>query len=97
VVLIATKEVIFVSSVIFVFVDEITIVDNQNWISMHYYVVVNWKQIPILVTLERLVEGGTAANIKSVIMVTLIMYGGLMNEKIVERVVCLGVDVVSMF
>jgi hypothetical protein len=97
VVLIATKEVIFVSSVIFVFVDEITIVNNQNWISMHYYVVVNWKQIPIFVTLERLVEGGIATNIKSVIMVTFIMYGGLMNEKIVERVVCLGVDVVSTF
>jgi hypothetical protein len=53
---------------------------------MHYYVVVNWKQIPILVALEHLVEGGTAANIRSVIMVTLIMYGDLMNEKIVERV-----------
>ncbi len=96
-VLTATKEAIFTSSVISIFVDEIIIIDNQNWISIHYYVVVSWRQILILLTLEHLVEGGTIANIKSVIMVTLVMYGGLTNEEIVGRVVCLGIDVVSMF
>jgi hypothetical protein len=64
---------------------------------MHYYVVVSWRQILILLTLESLVEGGTIDNVKSVIMVTLIMYGGLTNEDIVEQVVCLGIEVVSMF
>jgi hypothetical protein len=97
VVLTTTKEAIFVSSIIYIFVDEIIIIDNQNWISMHFYVVVSWKKILILLTLEHLVEGGNFGNIKNVVMVILIMYGGLTNEEIVEWVVCLGIDVVSMF
>jgi len=51
---------------------------------MHCYVVAHWKWVPILFTLECLVEGGTIINIKSVIMVTLIMYGGLTNKEIFE-------------
>jgi hypothetical protein len=51
---------------------------------MHCYVVAHWKWVPILFTFECLVEGGTIINIKSVIMVTLIMYGGLTNKEIFE-------------
>lgn len=53
-----TKEVM--QSVIFFnfSCDEVTLVDFQSWISAHNYVVVIWKCIPILLTLERIVEGG---------------------------------------
>jgi hypothetical protein len=44
-------------------------------------VVVGWKQIPILFTLERLVEGGVVVNIKNVILAAPITYGGLMMDK----------------
>jgi hypothetical protein len=37
-----------------------------------------------LLTLEPLVEGGTVVNIKNVIMVVFITYGGLTNEEIVK-------------
>jgi hypothetical protein len=60
--------------------DEMTIVDNQSWIFFHCYVVVGWKQMPILFTLERSVEGGVTANIKNVILATLITYGGVIYE-----------------
>ncbi len=59
--------------------------------------VASWRHVLILLTFEHSIEGGTTTNIKSVILVALIMYGGLANEEIVEWVVCLGVDGVYMF
>jgi hypothetical protein len=61
VVLITTKEVIMASSFLKISIDEVTTIDNQSWILVHFYVVVGWKQMPILLTLEHLVEGGTVA------------------------------------
>lgn len=43
--------------------DEFTLVDSQSWISVHTYVVVIWKCIPILLTLARIVEGGITYNL----------------------------------
>jgi hypothetical protein len=51
---------------------------------MHHYVVASWKWVPILLTFECLVEGGTDVNIQTVIMIALIMYGGLTNKEIFE-------------
>jgi hypothetical protein len=51
-------------------------------------VVVGWKPVLILFSLESLVEGGTIANIKNVILATFITYVGLSNEQIIEQVVC---------
>jgi hypothetical protein len=48
--------------------------------------------MPILLTLEHLVKGEVIVNIKNVILVTLITYGGLNNEQIFECLMCLGVD-----
>jgi hypothetical protein len=36
--------------------------------------------MPILLTLEHLVKGGIASNIKNVILVAFITYGGLIDE-----------------
>jgi hypothetical protein len=51
---------------------------------MHCYVVASWKWVSILLTLECHLQGGTIVNIKNMITVALIMYGGLTNEEIVE-------------
>ncbi len=59
--------------------------------------VVGWKPVLILFSLESLVEGGTIANIKNVILATFITYVGLSNEQIIEQVVCWRVDGVSTF
>jgi hypothetical protein len=87
VVLTIIKEVILASMFQSNFADELTIVNNQSWISMHYYVMASWKRVLILFTFERMGEGGTTANIKNVIMGVLIMYGGLTNEEIVKWVI----------
>ncbi len=73
-----------------------TIINNQSWISIHYYVLVGWKILPILFTLE-CIEGEIVVDIKIVILTTFITYGGLIEKQIFEHVVCLGVDGVSMF
>jgi hypothetical protein len=48
----------------------------------------------ILLTLEHLVEGGATTNIKNMILVVLITYGGLTYE---QFFVCLGVNGVFTF
>jgi hypothetical protein len=37
--------------------NEVIIVDNQSWILVHAYVMHAWKRIPILLTLQHIVEG----------------------------------------
>jgi hypothetical protein len=51
-VLSATKKSILAFSFLSIFVDEITILDNQSWISIYCYVVVGWRFFFILFTLK---------------------------------------------
>jgi hypothetical protein len=51
VVLTTTEEVIMALSFFFISIGEMTIIDIQSWIFVHFYVVVGWKQMPILLTL----------------------------------------------
>ncbi len=44
----AMKVVIQKSLSILVNYDEVTTVDNHNWLSIHLYVIDGWKQVPIL-------------------------------------------------
>ncbi len=83
-VLIATKKVILALNFQSISINEGNPIDNQIWILVHCCVVASWRRVPILLTLEPLVEGGIVVNIKNVIMVVFIMYGGLTNEKIVK-------------
>jgi hypothetical protein len=46
-------------------VDEVIIANNQSWISVHA-----WKRIPILFTLQHVVEGGNVDKITTVIIQT---------------------------
>jgi len=56
-----------------------------------------WKRIPILLTLERVVEGRNTDNLTIVITQALMQQGGLTQEEIVEKLICFGVDGVSIF
>jgi hypothetical protein len=72
--------------------DEVSTVDNQSWISIHAYVLVNWKRVPLLLSLERLTEGSTAASITKVIVNALVRDGGLSVQDICDKLVCFGSD-----
>jgi hypothetical protein len=43
--------------------DETTIVDNYNWISIHYYLVEIFNRVPIFLNLQRVTEGGGFNNL----------------------------------
>jgi hypothetical protein len=58
--------VIFIFSMDTMDNNEMIIVENQSWILVHYYVVVGWRRMPILLSFECL-EGGIAINIKIMI------------------------------
>jgi len=96
VVLIAIKKIILASRFLPIFANEITIVDNKSWISMHCYVVASWRWVPILFTFECLVESGIATNIKSVILVAFITMVVWPMKKLLNELL-LGVNGVSMF
>lgn len=58
VVLNKTKEITQADTFYSLSCDEVTLVDCQSWINVHGYVVRDWKQNLLLLTLERVVEGG---------------------------------------
>jgi hypothetical protein len=70
------KEVVAGSKYFALSCDEVTMIDNQSWISIHYYVVQDWCHLPILIFLEQIIEGGGSNNLTKVIMVIFFKNGG---------------------
>ncbi len=64
---------------------------------MHANIVESQKRVPILVNLERVVDGTTFGNLIVVIVYSLIVLGGLLNVDIVNKVDCYGTNGVTMF
>ena len=77
--------------------DEVTTINNQQWISMHIYVMQQWQRMPILLILERIEVGATSTNIIQIILQSLLTLGGLTEEGIGRKLVCFGCDGDSVF
>jgi hypothetical protein len=58
-----TAEMVGAARYVAITCDEVTIVDCQSWISIHAYIVRDWEHYPILLRLERVVDGAGAENI----------------------------------
>jgi hypothetical protein len=71
--------------------------DNQSWISMYAYLVENWRRQPILLNLEKVVEGGTSNNFTNAIVRFLINLGGLSMIDVVNKAACFGAIGVTNF
>jgi hypothetical protein len=71
--------------------------DNQSWISIHVYIVNNQHKVPILLNLERIVNGGKFDNLTSVIIHSLVVFGGMSKIDIANIVVYFGADDVTSF
>ncbi len=56
------------SPFIYVSCDEVTTIDNQSWLSIHVYVIKEWKKVSIMLNLQRLVDGATFDNLTSFIV-----------------------------
>ncbi len=67
-----THLVVQLTKLIFVSIDEITIMHYQRWIIIHVYVVEGWKYIPILLTSKQVLLNVIATNLIKVIMKSLL-------------------------
>jgi len=76
IVLTSIKVVIHATMYFAVSCDEVTMIDNQSWVSIHAYLVEGFKHIPILLNLKRLVGGGTTDYLTNVILKSLIWLMG---------------------
>jgi len=63
--------------------DEVSTMNNQFGLSIHYYVMQNWVRIPILISLGKMVERLGNDNLIKVIMGVLMIGGGLLRNQIV--------------
>lgn len=91
------KEVLASAHYIAITCDEVTTVDNQSWISIHAYYVVDFYRQPVLVSLERLTEGASAGRLATTIVDALATHGGLHKDDLRKKFTSFGADGASVF
>jgi hypothetical protein len=91
------KEVMNNASYVALTANEITNMDNQNWISIHGYVLKDWSWILVLLTMKQIMDGFNLDNLTRVLMTSLKLCEGISKEHITNKLVSFGVDGVSVF
>jgi hypothetical protein len=86
-----------VASFIAVNTNEVTKIDNTQWLSIHLYVVQNWKRIPILLCAETISTSAIFDNIYALMSKCLGDFGGLELEDLVRKLVNIDYDSSSVF
>jgi hypothetical protein len=92
-----TKTTFFATPFIVVNANEVTMIDNTQWLSIHLYVVQKWKCIPILLCVEAINLFATFDNIFSLMVKCMLYFGGLGVEELVGKLVSIGSDKSSIF
>jgi hypothetical protein len=77
--------------------DEVTTMDNQSWISIYAYVVEDFYRKPILVSLEQLTDGASAARLATTILDAMTTHGGLTREDLRKKLISFGADGAAVF
>jgi hypothetical protein len=78
----ATKATFPVAPFIAINADEVTTIDNTQWLLIHFYVVQKWKHIPILLCVEAISLFTISDNILSLMVKCMLDIGGLGVEKL---------------
>jgi hypothetical protein len=71
--------------------------DNHSWFFIHGCCVQDWCHIPILLTIDRVVEGSNGQNLTKGIMDIFMVVNGLAKVEIPKRLLCFGANSVSTF
>jgi hypothetical protein len=66
--------------------DDVMTIDNQSWCSVHIYVINNFKRIPLLLNVEKVLVRGFMNNFITLILKSLMEYGGLIVEHVANKV-----------
>ncbi len=77
--------------------DEVNFMDNGSWISIHTYMMLNWVKVPMMFSLQRVVNGSGADNLIFVIMEALQKGEGLNLTFVFQKLFCFAIDGVSKF
>jgi len=89
-VLLKAMTIIQTSRFLLVACDEIMIMDNASWISIHAYVVKNWNHVLILISLDHVIEATNSKTITKVSMAAMCNHGGLGKEDITNYLLPFG-------
>ncbi len=73
-------------------INEVSNIDNQSSLSIHGYVLQGWKQIFIILTLDKKCKPSPIVDLGN-----LVNNGGPTKAKIARRLICLGIDGVIVF
>ncbi len=70
--------------------NKVTIIDNQQCINVHIYVMINWKHISIFLIFEKVEVGAISNNITIVILEAIANYKVLTNDDMASKWIYLG-------
>lgn len=76
------KEVVSTISYFSITCNEVTTLDNHSWISIYIYTIQDWKIVPMLLCLQRVIQGDGVANITKIILGALTNESGLTPHQI---------------
>jgi hypothetical protein len=77
---------------------EVTTIDNQSWCNVHVYVIGGFKRMLLLLNLERVFgKISFVNNLITLILKSLVEYGGLTIEEITNKLDYFGLDGVVVF
>jgi len=85
------------ASFIMVNVDEVTAINNTQWLLIHLHMVEQWRRIPILLCVETICMSTISKNMFAFMLKCLFEFGGLGLEELCEKLVSIGCNGSSMF
>ena len=77
--------------------DEVNTTDAQSWLSIHLYVCIGFKRVPILLSLSGLEDGNGALGVRETIQGMVSHYSRLFEAEVASRLMCFGADGMSVF
>jgi len=60
-------------------------------------VIDGWKQVLILINLQRVLDGATSTNLTKFIVWNLVEFGGMIETNVANKLVCFGVNGLIIF
>ncbi len=88
---------VYVVNYVVLMSNEVNTVDYGSWISIHAYVMQHWMKVPMLIYLQKVVDGVGANNLTIVILEALQKGGGLSYASIIHKLLCFGAHGVITF
>jgi hypothetical protein len=85
-----TKVIMQASRFFSITCDVVTTLDTQSWISVYGYVCENWTRKPLLLSLERVVEGSGSDNLIKVIVEAAKRTSGVEGSELQSRLASFG-------